>query len=222
MPRAATILILLAVLGGGLSACGEEESASQPVLQAPEAGSGGDDLLSETAPAEDPSEGGRARDDEDDSPEEAEEPGPEQPAGGDDAAEDDAAPKASKPKKVRPLTEDSKRKLDAVRDALRAFIRRVNDRDPSLCTELVTPHYLEVTTGRRGAAAVRKCRSDISGAEGPAARVNKIEGVRVEGRKALIQFTSSIGDLARRQIFRMVFVDGRWLIDGDGSAGAGG
>ena len=57
----------------------------------------------------------------------------------------------------------------------------------------------------------------MSRSRGPTPRLNDIEGVRIVGAKALVQFTSSVGPVAKRQVLRMLLIDGAWRVDSDGA-----
>lgn len=106
------------------------------------------------------------------------------------------------------------------RSTVESLFAALAARDPKGCG-LFTEAGLAESTGRSGAAALAKCREDFSRAGGPTPRLNRVEGVRVVGPTAWVQFTSSVGDLAKRQVLRLVDQDGRWRIDGDGSRDVG-
>lgn len=123
------------------------------------------------------------------------------------------APRAKRP----PLTADQSAALESVRATLRALFSRMNARDGSLCTELLTQRHVEEATGVSGPEAVARCREDVTGSDAVHS-LNKISGVRIQGDVALIRFASSIGDYARWQVLRVQRSGAGWLFDGDGSA----
>lgn len=107
--------------------------------------------------------------------------------------------------------------MSSAKATVGALFRAIADRDGGACNTLFTARGLSESTGRTGADALAKCRKDFTNGQGPAPRLNEVEGVRIVGTSAWVQFTSSIGSLAKRQVLRLRAVAGDWRIDGDGS-----
>ena len=111
----------------------------------------------------------------------------------------------------------TRREILLVQDLVEAFVRGLNDSDPSVCTRLFTQHRLEVITGRTGAAAVAKCRRDIAASD-TKITLTRIEGVRVSksGDRALatqVKFLSRVGGDEVRQLFALARAGGGYRID---------
>lgn len=117
---------------------------------------------------------------------------------------------------VRPLGPEAKADIAAVKAALEELVARTNARDPGVCTELMTQRHVEEATGLSGSAAVARCRRDVKRSTATV-RLNRIYGVRIEGDSGLIQFASSVGELAKHQVLRVARAGGRWKFDGDGT-----
>lgn len=87
------------------------------------------------------------------------------------------------------------------------LLRMTNAGDPSVCTRLFTQHHVESVTGRKGAAAVAKCRRDIAAARGTRKLV-KLEGLRIERLRRLlvarVQFVTSENGKKSRHRVRLV------------------
>jgi hypothetical protein len=122
------------------------------------------------------------------------------------------------PPSARPLNDGEKLEVAAVQDTLHDLFRRMNARDASLCTDLFTERHLRESTGTSGQAAVERCQNDVSSSRTEYG-VNRVDGVRIEGDEALIQFASSAGPYAKTQILRLLKTD-HWRFDGDGSEAA--
>lgn len=120
-------------------------------------------------------------------------------------------------RRVGPLTVSDRQRIAAARSTIVEFVRLAGAGDPALCTRVFTLHHVETVTGLQGSAALAKCRKDTQAEKVPI-RLNRIEGVRILPAYALVQFTSSIGNLAKRQILKLVREGGRYKIDGDGSS----
>jgi hypothetical protein len=114
------------------------------------------------------------------------------------------------------LTAAEERDVETIKERLHELIRRSNARDPDLCTDLFTQRHVEEVTGLRGAAAVQKCRVDISTSKATL-RLDEIHGGKLLGDRGLIQFTASVGSRTQRQTLRVRKDAGIWRFDGDGS-----
>ncbi|MDX6649404.1 MAG: hypothetical protein QOJ97_1355 [Solirubrobacteraceae bacterium] len=209
MSRATTILALLTA--GALAGCGSSQggAGSQPVLKAP--APGGDDLLGagtraiQPARVRTPAADGRATD------------ATATPAGSPGktaTARTQRAPVPGLPSGARPagrLTPAGARDIDAVRATLSDYTARLRRGDPSVCADLVTQQFLNAVTGKSGAAAMDHCRR--AGAAPTPIELKDVEGVRVQGATAWIQFVAAIRGERSRHVLRLVRAD-RWRIDG--------
>lgn len=131
--------------------------------------------------------------------------------------DDDTTPQNEAAPTTAPLTKDQEADLNSVGESLAELFRRMNARDASVCTELMTQRHVEQATGKSGPAAVDQCRSDVATSK-ISYSLNKIAGTRIEGDLAWITFASSAGDYARWQTLRAVRSGIGWRFDGDGSA----
>ena len=114
------------------------------------------------------------------------------------------------------LSEQQQADLAAVRTTLEELFHRMNARDASICTDLMTQRHVEQATGKSGAAAVEQCHSDVANSK-LRYSLNKISGIRIVGDLGWIRFASSAGDYARWQVLRAVRSGDGWKFDGDGS-----
>jgi hypothetical protein len=100
----------------------------------------------------------------------------------------------------------------AIKAAVRRFFDGLRTRDGAICGEVMTQHYMEVLTGRRGEAAVRACRERVERG-GVDSEVTAFGEVRVDRDVATAELnlrsrrgtTSERVSLARDR--------GRWKID---------
>lgn len=106
--------------------------------------------------------------------------------------------------------------VHAASNTMRDYFKRLNAHDGSLCAELLTQSFVEQMTGRRGDAAVARCREQISGSKLPA-RLRSLDAGRVRDREALIQYTATVGAMTRSAVAHLVEQDGRYRLNGDGS-----
>jgi hypothetical protein len=112
-----------------------------------------------------------------------------------------------------PITNADAARVKAVENVVRELAAAVSSGDSSACTRLMTQRYVESITGLRGAAAVTKCRVDMSHSHGHVV-VTRIDGVRLAGSSAVIQFaTTANGESGGKQILQLVEAGGSWLID---------
>jgi hypothetical protein len=93
------------------------------------------------------------------------------------------------------------------------YIQLIDAHDPSVCTDYLDASFLHASTGKTGSAAVASCQSTISRTR-LSVKLARVEGIRIAGRYALIQFVTTMGNLGAREIFRMVYANGHYRIDG--------
>jgi hypothetical protein len=209
MPRAIAIFAMLAA--GALTGCGSGEAgpASQPALKSPQLS--GDELLGGAtggaAPARvrSPSRDGRAT-----ASTARRRPGVRKAQ----TSVTKPLPAPGLPSGARPagaLTPAGARDVDAVRATLSDYAARLRRGDPSVCADLVTQQFLNAITGKSGAAAMDHCRR--AGAAPTPIELKDVEGVRVQGATAWIQFVAAIRGERSRHVLRLVRAD-RWRIDG--------
>jgi hypothetical protein len=210
MPRAIAILAMLAA--GALTGCGSGETgpASQPALKSPQLS--GDELLggptAGAAPARvrTPSSDGRAM-----------ASGTARRRPGARKAQTSATkpvPAPGLPSGARAagaVTPAGARDVDAVRATLGDYTARLRRGDSSVCADLITQRFLNAITGKSGAAAMDHCRR--AGAAPTPIELKDVEGVRVQGATAWIQFVAAIRGERSRHVLRLVRAD-RWRIDG--------
>lgn len=112
-----------------------------------------------------------------------------------------------------PISPTAARRIREAKRTIRLMVRRLNARDTRICRTMFTARMLRQATGLSGRPALARCRRQIRTATG-SIRLNRFEGVRIVGRRALVQFTSSIGVYAKRQVMRLRRSGGRYLVDG--------
>jgi hypothetical protein len=112
-----------------------------------------------------------------------------------------------------PVTATGRARIHQARAAIHALVHGLARGDASICTDLFTARMLRQTTKLSGQAALAKCQHDIGGHHLDI-RLNHFEGFRLAGDRGLVQFTSSIGDYAKRQVLRLLYRHGHYLIDG--------
>lgn len=105
------------------------------------------------------------------------------------------------------------RRMREAKQTIRLMVRGLNARDTRICRTMFTARMLRQSTGLSGRPALARCRRQIRTATGHI-RLNRFEGVRIVGRRALVQFTSSIGVYAKRQVMQLRRSRGRYLVDG--------
>lgn len=105
---------------------------------------------------------------------------------------------------------------DDARELLTSYISRFARGDGSVCTDVFTLRHAERTTGRKGQAALQKCREDVS-ARTRAIRLVELESVRriADDRLHAVAALAS-GNRGFRSEFELLRVDGRLRIDAAG------
>jgi hypothetical protein len=91
-------------------------------------------------------------------------------------------------------------------------IRAIAQRHVSVCTRLLTAHYVEVNTGLKGGAGLRRCQQGVRAFQGTFT-LRKIEGVRVAGDLAFAQYVALQGGRLARQLMLLRRVGGGWRMD---------
>lgn len=206
---------LLAACVCFLPACGGEDA---PTLPAAESGQGGADSGSDDLA------GGKARTDR-----EAGEEG-DQPQARD--ADGDGARSGTRerpsPDEDRGRRQPDDQMPDGERDAdppvegddeprVRAFLEdyvaRYARGDGSICTEVFTRRHVEALTGRKGDAAVDKCRDDISRQRRPF-RLAELKSVdRLDEGRLRVVAILALGNRGYRSVLELLQADGRLRID---------
>ena len=102
---------------------------------------------------------------------------------------------------------------------VRDFVEATNKRDAGrFCDELVTQQYLERSTGAKGDAALRACRTDFKALRGLRLKLIKIRAAKVEGERATVRAELEANGTRQVQLLRLREIDGRWkLAGGSGS-----
>lgn len=124
----------------------------------------------------------------DDTPSGAESPDP--PAGGGDEQE------------ARAFVED--------------YVARYARGDGSICTDVFTARHVETLTGRKGDAAIDKCRKDISGQRRPFRLVELKAVDRLDERRLRVTAILASGNRGYRSVLELLRAGGALRIDGAG------
>lgn len=197
-------LALLCAIASGCGGDGEEAPAP---------------ARSETAPATEPAATERARapreTDERREPageREAEEragrdtTGPEEPEPAREPGEqDDDGRRRSSRAELRRFLEDAKR-------TVRRTVRLIGAGDASVCRRYFTQRYAERVSGLRGEAAFDRCERDIARSQG-GLRFVAFGPSRIEDTRATVRFNLDVGGRTTAEEWRLVLVDGDWLVD---------
>lgn len=92
-----------------------------------------------------------------------------------------------------------------------AALELVTTRDPAACRELVTAHYLELSTHETGPAAVAACEREAPGNTTEDAEAGR---VTVSGARATAEVELTRGDVEDDALeLRLVNEGGRWKVD---------
>lgn len=102
---------------------------------------------------------------------------------------------------------------------VRDFVEATNKRDAQrFCDELVTQPYLERSTGVKGEAARKACRTDFKALRGLRLKLVKIRATKIDGDRARVRVELEANGVKQVQLLRLREVDGRWKLAG-GSGG---
>lgn len=87
---------------------------------------------------------------------------------------------------------------------LEGYVARYSRRDASVCTEVFTQRHVEALTGRKGDAAVSKCRSDVS-RNSTRFRLHELGSVQeLSARRWRAVATLAVGNRAYRSVLELV------------------
>jgi hypothetical protein len=110
------------------------------------------------------------------------------------------------------LTHTQRADLSAVAQTAKSMVTALGADDASVCTKLFTQHYVEFGTGLKGTTAITRCQQSVRAFKGTLKFVG-IEGIKVRGATALVQFVTRNDGKLVRQISVLRRVRHGWRID---------